>query len=352
MSRRARVFTLLSVVTALSCQSSEPVEPSGSVNFDPIVGEAAVETAANFYFLPPLVAASEFTGEFDGSLDPTVEICELMDDACAETLVTYGTDGAGSEAIRVDPEGEHYHVNWHVRRSGAEVGKTYRIMVSVDGEGLGSADVAVAAHGGGHGSGVNVNRTVPIKFRIEQADENTPEPAQADIMLLLDERDGMSAENYALQLDIAREFVGAVSLGPDAIQFGIVSIGDNAQLVQALTGNASTLLNAINALTQQGGSGDLSAGIQAAVDEFNNSGRPDAPQVLVICTVGPGSDDANQVAADFKDAGGIVIGVAIGDGTGGADALGPLVSAPEYLVSISSFAELTAIVDMLLAGLG
>ncbi|MBT8397861.1 MAG: hypothetical protein HKO65_02190 [Gemmatimonadetes bacterium] len=116
-------------------------------------------------------------GVFDDGVEPTVQICELNGLGCVVPLIAQFTleTGPGSETIRLVSEEEHFIVNWHTKDFGLDPSKTYRIQVVVSGEVLGIADVDVVASGSGLkrvDTGLYVplkdDRTLPIKFRIEQ----------------------------------------------------------------------------------------------------------------------------------------------------------------------------------------
>jgi N-acetylneuraminic acid mutarotase len=131
----------------------------------------------HFYFLPPMVARPTFGGTFDASQSPVVEICEWDGTACAgPPLATYTrTSGPGEETVRVPPDEPFYIVNWHSERFDVEVGKVYRVRVSVAGTELGFADVTI------YGTTdelreidrelyvpLRIGRSLPVRFRIEQ----------------------------------------------------------------------------------------------------------------------------------------------------------------------------------------
>ena len=152
------------------------------------IADAAHGFGAGFYWLPPLVKAPAFSGTFDGSLSPTVQICELAGAACGRLLATFTmASGPGSETIRVDAGGQHYRVNWNTRESDLSAGSQYRISVnaSVNGPMLGFADVLAVANGKARKDtdaelgAVVVGQTLPIKFRIE-----TGWTVAADVMAL------------------------------------------------------------------------------------------------------------------------------------------------------------------------
>lgn len=131
-----------------------------------------------FYFLPPMVKSPSYSGTFDAGLSPVVEICETKE--CVTMHATFSmVEGEGSELVRVDEQGEHYIVNWHTDKTGTEVGKTYRIRISVAGTVLGHADIQMAENGqdaknltDGEAIALVDGRTLPIKFRVEEGAVN------------------------------------------------------------------------------------------------------------------------------------------------------------------------------------
>ena len=97
---------------------------------------------AHFFFLPPMVPAPAYSGTFDGSQSPIVQICELTGNVCGTLITTFS--GA---AIKVDLEKESYGVLWKTKDAGLDPSKTYRISVQVGTSELGFADVVVLANG-------------------------------------------------------------------------------------------------------------------------------------------------------------------------------------------------------------
>ena len=174
---RVRLIGILLAGSALACVGTdtpteeEPAAPVTSI-------QDAVHESGNehFFWLPPMVSSPTWSGMFDGSLAPTVEICEWDGMACVLPLLAAytTTTGPGSETVRVVPEDEHYIVNWHTDEFGLDVTKTYRIVARVDGQELGHADVDVV-NNGSQLKNVDTQeyialvdgRTLPIKFRIE-----------------------------------------------------------------------------------------------------------------------------------------------------------------------------------------
>ena len=111
----------------------------------PAVYDGATGGLEGFYFLPPMVKSPSFSGTFDASLSPVVEIYEKT---ASEVLhVSFTMDqGSGSEVVRFDEERAlrselAYRSNWNRSRS------NLRIRVSVAGTVLGHADIQMAGNG-------------------------------------------------------------------------------------------------------------------------------------------------------------------------------------------------------------
>jgi alpha-tubulin suppressor-like RCC1 family protein len=179
---RTLAILTIALVFLAGCtdQGRELLGPPTPPSFD--IADGAHGGNTHFYFLPPMVHAPSFSGTFDGSLEPWVEICvwSTVANSCGATLETYTMNaGSGSERVRVDPVNELYIVNWHTGYIlddfplGAN--EVYRIRVLVGMQELGHADVQVA---GSMRELKSVNtdefvplldgRTLPIKFRIEE----------------------------------------------------------------------------------------------------------------------------------------------------------------------------------------
>ncbi len=147
----------------------------------------------DFFFLPPLVKNPSNTpnwsaGQFNASLKPTLEICEL--NASTEGSITVGTPckdgttksvpfgpdgvalhGAGVESDDPTALDGHYHFNWKIPTSNAVF---YRVIISAGTTPLGFADVETVQNGSqlknintGEFVAAKDGSNAPIKFRIE-----------------------------------------------------------------------------------------------------------------------------------------------------------------------------------------
>jgi hypothetical protein len=186
LSRSARLLPLLAA-TILACEPDGPTSPR-AIPQEQSPSLAISDGAhgggnAHFYFLPPLVPRPGYSGVFDATLQPVVEVCVVAAKTCSGVpIVSFTTTaGGGSERVRVDAEDELYIVNWHARSAGGGDG-VYRISVKVGTTLLGYLEVTLG-HGakskGSVASDDDIARnggTIPIKFRIEEGAIRPPKP--------------------------------------------------------------------------------------------------------------------------------------------------------------------------------
>ena len=155
-TRAVPVSAVLPVVLLLGCQRDVAAPGTAAVgpaapSFD-ILDGAHNNGSLHFYFLPPLVRRPSFSGTFDPTQSPEVDICKLASGACVAPLVARFTrdGGRGPETIRVDPGHQAFVVEWRTRRFELDDGSVYRILVLLSGVELGHADV-VLKRGRHHG---------------------------------------------------------------------------------------------------------------------------------------------------------------------------------------------------------
>ena len=178
LARGTWVLPLLAA-TLLACQQDEPTA-STTVRQNPVPALAISDGAhaggnSHFYFLPPLVATPNYSGVFDATLQPLVEVCAVAGGTCAPIPVASftTTEGTGSERVRIDTWDELYIVNWHTKSTSTHDG-IYRISVKVGTTVLGYVDVTLSRGNTALGSrtgddgAARRSGTIPIKFRIEK----------------------------------------------------------------------------------------------------------------------------------------------------------------------------------------
>ncbi|MEP7346213.1 MAG: hypothetical protein ABI877_13145, partial [Gemmatimonadaceae bacterium] len=181
-SMSALIATIVCAAASFSIAGcSDAVTPTAakmlSVSSTGSIVDALRGGSPHFYLLPPIVGAPRTSGTFDGALSPTVEICALVNGACAAPLVATFTraTGPGSETVRVNAVDQNYSVNWQTGAFGVDLTTTYRIRILVVKTELGHADVRLVNNGAAAknlatGDVITLvdGRTLPIKFRIEQ----------------------------------------------------------------------------------------------------------------------------------------------------------------------------------------
>ena len=147
--------------------ASTSIAPIGAASytiFDAAHAGAPYDT--KFYFLPPMVKnPKDDKKAADGTLSPTVEVCELTAaGACARVVERY--EG-------VPWRGNHYHVNFHAGSYRLDTSKLLRVSVYVDGLTMGWADVVVGRTARDFRNvdpdqyvTITTSQTLAIKFRI------------------------------------------------------------------------------------------------------------------------------------------------------------------------------------------
>lgn len=183
---RTSVAATLAVcgIALAACQQKSPSAPRAAHPLFALQDGAHNSGNPDFFFLPPMVGdpsgdANFDPGAFDPNLQPVVVVCALTGTGCGATVAQFSmTSGTGSEQIRVDAVDGYYIVNWHTDAStpALDPALNYRIVVSVGATQLGFADVDVVSSGKelrnvqtGEYIGLKDGRTLPIKFRIEDA---------------------------------------------------------------------------------------------------------------------------------------------------------------------------------------
>src|SRR5438309_1060940 len=144
---RSRLSMCAAAILAAACQDRQ--SPPGAPSY--LIQDAAHNGGnPHFYWLPPMTRQPSFTGTFDGTLAPVVEISELGGvTGCSNRVVATftTTTGPGSETVRVDLVNQVYIVNWRTKAFNLNTACTYRIRFLVAGLELGIADVDVVDNG-------------------------------------------------------------------------------------------------------------------------------------------------------------------------------------------------------------
>src|SRR5438552_3471392 len=144
---RSRLVMCAAALLAAACQDRQSSTAAPSF----LIQDAAHNGGnPHFYWLPPMTRQPTFTGTFDGTLAPVVEISELDGvTGCSNRVVATftTTTGPGAETVHPDPAHQLYVVNWHTKAFNLNTACTYRIRFLVAGLELGIADVDVVDNG-------------------------------------------------------------------------------------------------------------------------------------------------------------------------------------------------------------
>src|SRR3989441_4769970 len=172
---RSRLVMCAAALLAAACQDRP--SPTAAPSF--LIQDAAHNGGnPHFFWLPPMTRQPTFTGTFDGTLSPVVEIRESAGPSpcVANRLVAMFTTTTGptSETVRVDLVNQLYIVNWHTKAFNLNSACTYRIRFLVAELQLGIAEVDVVDNGA-QLKRVDTDQfvpllddgTLPIKARVE-----------------------------------------------------------------------------------------------------------------------------------------------------------------------------------------
>jgi uncharacterized repeat protein (TIGR02543 family) len=171
------LITLLMGLSGCSNPTGSPrINNTSTPTSRSILDAAHGDGGSGFYFLPPMVPQPAYSGTFDDSLSPIVQI--WPEGGELPIAIFSSATGPGSETVRMVPEDEHYIVNWHVGDFDLDPAVGYQIRVLVDDRELGHADVVIVSNGSElkyvnteQYIGLLEKRTLPIKFRIEVRDQ-------------------------------------------------------------------------------------------------------------------------------------------------------------------------------------
>src|SRR3989454_5172160 len=215
---RSRLLLYAAALVAAACQARQ--SPTAAPSF--LIQDATHNSGnPHFYWLPPMTRQPSFTGTFDGTLAPVVEISELGGvTGCSNRVVATftTTTGPGSETVRVDLVNQLYIVNWRTKAFNLNTACTYRIRFLVAGLELGLADVDVVDNGA----------------QLKRVDTDEFVPLLDDGMLPIKARVESGAVTFALTGDATacrpgRDCAEAVvTPGQDAT---VLTTGQNAGLV-------------------------------------------------------------------------------------------------------------------------
>ena len=181
------ISVLLLLFSGACSQPESPLAEGSSesgfwVNPDPPVPED------HFFFLPPLGIVPEYEGTFAAMLEPLVRVGIVEEDGL-RPLAEFTVDGNRQEKVRQsasDGLGDFYIVNMNLKKYDVSAGMRLLIEVFVDGRKLGELPAVLIAKGADKDTvegacPLVINRTIPIKFRIEEEFFNAPLPGSIEV---------------------------------------------------------------------------------------------------------------------------------------------------------------------------
>ncbi|NXE17560.1 VWA2 protein, partial [Ardeotis kori] len=196
------------------------------------------------------------------------------------------------------------------------------------------------------------NRIPELQRRI--CSVGNPEGCQAqslDLVFAVDASAGVGLENFLRLRGFVRSSCLHFSINRDVTQIALVIYGSKAHTVFALDTHTSNsaVLQAINQVPFLG---DLASAGHALLHIYGNvmtvqkGARPGVNKVVVVLTNGGGMEDAAVPAKQLRDNGILVFVVVVGNAQ--RDTLLRVAGSPNYLVHISSYADLQYYQDLII----
>lgn len=176
----------------------------------------------------------------------------------------------------------------------------------------------------------------------------------ADLVLLIDGSQNIGAANFPYVRELVLRIIERLDVGRDTVRVALILYNSSPEIKFYLNSfySKSSLLDAVKALTYTGGDeSNLGAALEEVAESLlseTSGGRADegVPQMLVVITAGPSTDDTGAGDRALKRASVITFGVAIGD-TATAD-LETIATDISFVQSASDVREVANIGDQLL----
>uniref|UniRef100_A0A3B4FZ66 VWFA domain-containing protein n=1 Tax=Pundamilia nyererei TaxID=303518 RepID=A0A3B4FZ66_9CICH len=176
----------------------------------------------------------------------------------------------------------------------------------------------------------------------------------ADLVLLIDGSQNIGAANFPYVRELVLRIIERLDVGRDTVRVALILYNSSPVIKFYLNSfySKSSLLDAVKALTYTGGDeSNLGAALEEVAESLlseTSGGRADegVPQMLVVITAGPSTDDTGAGDRALKRASVITFGVAIGD-TATAD-LETIATDISFVQSASDVREVANIGDQLL----
>lgn len=176
----------------------------------------------------------------------------------------------------------------------------------------------------------------------------------ADLVLLIDGSQNIGAANFPFVRDLVLKIIEHLDVGRDTIRVALALYNANPEIKFYLNSydSKSSVLEAVKGLSYSGGD---ESNLGAALDEVakrlfsqtaGGRAEEDVPQMLVVISAGPSTDDTGAGDRVLKRAGIITFGVVIGD-TATAD-LEAVATDKSFVLSAPDFRAVASMGDQLL----
>lgn len=175
----------------------------------------------------------------------------------------------------------------------------------------------------------------------------------ADLVLLIDGSQNVGAANFPYVRDLVLRIIERLDVGRDTIRVALALYSANPEIQFYLNSydSKSSVLEAVKGLAYPGGD---ESNLGAALEEVAKSllsqtagGRAEdgVPQMLVVISAGPSTDDTGAGDRALKRAGVITFSMMIGD-TAAAD-LEAIATDKSFVLSAPDFRAVASMVDQL-----
>ncbi|XP_071331445.1 collagen alpha-3(VI) chain isoform X2 [Trachinotus anak] len=179
------------------------------------------------------------------------------------------------------------------------------------------------------------------------------EQDSADLVLLIDGSQNVGAANFPFVRDLVLRIIERLDVGRDTVRVALALYNANPEIKFYLNSydSKSSVLEAVKGLAYSGGDeSNLGAALEDVAESLLSTaagGRADegVPQMLVIISAGPSTDDTGAGDRALKRAGVITFGVTIGD-TATAD-LEAVATDKSFVVSAPDFRAVASMGDQL-----
>ncbi|XP_022595952.1 collagen alpha-3(VI) chain isoform X3 [Seriola dumerili] len=180
------------------------------------------------------------------------------------------------------------------------------------------------------------------------------EQDSADLVLLIDGSQNVGAANFPFVRDLVLRIIEPLDVGRDAVRVALAVYNGNPEIKFYLNSydSKSSVLEAVKGLPYSGGDeSNLGAALEEVAESLLSQtagGRADegVPQMLVVISAGPSTDDTGAGDRALKRAGIITFGVMIGD-TATAD-LEAVATDKSFVMSAPDFRTVANMGDQLL----